>query len=516
MPYFSTNRQQYGIGRQDALSIASGNAATSGSNFFPIDSFEAQNEPETFDVADGMGDRSSLAATVIAQIKSNFSGSILADPDLLGNLLLSVTGQVISTNLGNGAYKHEFTVANNVILPPLTLFYSKGAEAQKRMIGCQLNNLNFEFGDTEGRVSFEGMSLGEDNSGNQAGTVLNLVISSIAFQSNSQLIRYSFSSAPDLSLVKNGDRLTITGATKALNNGIFNIVNIDNTAKWVEVINVDSWSTANDQIGVGGTGNIIRFTPSFYAASLNPMMKWMSELVYSKVDARVDTEFLATGLTINSITVASGITTYTVASGDLSNVLIGDNLIVAGATTTANNGNFIYNVQQAQGGIVEVDNVTKTIKIANSNAVAQAGVGGTLSIKPKTFGVMEFNVDFSNNTEEIFDAANTPNIGVIIQKQVTIESKFTTLNILSHADAARVISDSGLANYRYRFNITNSLIKIGTSQINPKLEIILPKTKASVTRSSDNDDANSLEWELTSVRESNVKFIITNSTPSYT
>jgi len=82
-----------------------------------------------------------------------------------------------------------------------------------------------------------------------------LDIDDILWQSGNT-IRVNFNSTPVLTPVAVGDEITITGAANAVNNGTFAITAKNNGAYWVEFLNEDRSSNAEDETSSAGTADI--------------------------------------------------------------------------------------------------------------------------------------------------------------------------------------------------------------------------------------------------------------------
>ena len=91
---------------------------------------------------------------------------------------------------------------------------------------------------------------------NAAGVSLD--VNTIAWQSVNT-IRYTFNSAPDLSIYATTDYLIVKSATLSINNGRFVITAIDNTAKWIEITNTNrSSATDNEAANSPATGVVTK------------------------------------------------------------------------------------------------------------------------------------------------------------------------------------------------------------------------------------------------------------------
>lgn len=93
--------------------------------------------------------------------------------------------------------------------------------------------------------------------GTQTGTSVigSLNINNINWQ-NTNIIRYTFSGSPDLSGVTAGHYLTATGCTNTLNNGTYQITEVNNASDWIEVRNTTRSSATDDEAASPGTGAV--------------------------------------------------------------------------------------------------------------------------------------------------------------------------------------------------------------------------------------------------------------------
>lgn len=82
-----------------------------------------------------------------------------------------------------------------------------------------------------------------------------LNIDSVTYQSG-VVTRYEFSASPDFSGVVAGFFLTATGCTNALNSGTFLIVTVNNTDKYLDVINTAISDASQDETSSPGTGAV--------------------------------------------------------------------------------------------------------------------------------------------------------------------------------------------------------------------------------------------------------------------
>lgn len=91
--------------------------------------------------------------------------------------------------------------------------------------------------------------------GTQTGSnvVTGLNINNINWQS-SNTIRYTFSASPDLSGVVIGHYFTASGCTNTLNNGTYKITAVNNTSKYIDIINSAISDNSLDETGSPGTG----------------------------------------------------------------------------------------------------------------------------------------------------------------------------------------------------------------------------------------------------------------------
>ena len=117
-----------------------------------------------------------------------------------------------------------------------------------------------------------------------------LNVDSITWQSG-VISRFAFSASPDLSGVVVGFYLEVTGATNALNNGTFLISAVDNTAKWIEVINAAVLDATQDETGSPATADVLSnaaetATPSTakqaqgWRSGERPPAGWLNWLAY--------------------------------------------------------------------------------------------------------------------------------------------------------------------------------------------------------------------------------------------
>lgn len=117
-----------------------------------------------------------------------------------------------------------------------------------------------------------------------------LNVDSITLQSG-VISRFAFSGSPDLSGVVVGFYLEVTGATNALNNGTFLISAVDNTAKWIEVINAAVLDATQDETGSPATADVLSnaaetATPSTakqtqgWRSGERPPAGWLNWLAY--------------------------------------------------------------------------------------------------------------------------------------------------------------------------------------------------------------------------------------------
>ncbi|MFX1499340.1 MAG: hypothetical protein ACFFDH_00085 [Promethearchaeota archaeon] len=189
----------------------------------------------------------------------------VTDVGKIGDWLYPATGKVTSTQDGStGAYEHVFELINNVVLPPFTLFYAVDGEhdgdevGYKRMKGCFINTLKIAVTQTSARFEGTGMGTEEDDELNSSSSVSGFQITDIQYQS-SGLIRVQLNTT-DLSSVENGDVLDTTGATgisNASNIGQHIVVNVDDAADYIEIINPNRLDATDDETGLTATGSTI-------------------------------------------------------------------------------------------------------------------------------------------------------------------------------------------------------------------------------------------------------------------
>lgn len=97
--------------------------------------------------------------------EGDLSGNIHADA--LGYLLYNIFGAVTPTSLGSGAYRHDFSLAQNTSHPSLTLFVKDGDVDQMRIANAMLSALTIEAA-PDAFVSFSASFMGKQHSSNAA------------------------------------------------------------------------------------------------------------------------------------------------------------------------------------------------------------------------------------------------------------------------------------------------------------------------------------------------------------
>jgi hypothetical protein len=144
-----------------------------------------------------------------------------------------------------------------------------------------------------------------------------LTIASILWQSGN-IIRYTFSGSPDLSAISQGDVLIVTGATLAVNNGTFTILNTNNGSDYVEVINTARSDATSNQAGAGGSAireEYLRQTAFINSSTINNDK--FVELAGSTMTGRLGwSSSSVIGLRVNNLTTATA-TSITKGSGDV-------------------------------------------------------------------------------------------------------------------------------------------------------------------------------------------------------
>lgn len=95
------------------------------------------------------------------------------------------------------------------------------------------------------------MTLWASNTGSNVLTGLN--VDAAAWQSGST-IRYTFSGSPNFSSVVAGYQLVISGSTNAVNDGTFEITDVNDTSDWIEVLNYARTSASADESSSPATG----------------------------------------------------------------------------------------------------------------------------------------------------------------------------------------------------------------------------------------------------------------------
>jgi hypothetical protein len=132
-----------------------------------------------------------------------------------------------------------------------------------------------------------------------------LTIASILWQSGN-IIRYTFSGSPDLSAISQGDVLIVAGATLAVNNGTFTILNTNNVSDYVEVINTARSDATSDQAGAAGSAireEYLRQTAFINSSTINNDK--FVELAGSTMTGRLGWNTTTTaGLKLNNLTSA--------------------------------------------------------------------------------------------------------------------------------------------------------------------------------------------------------------------
>lgn len=82
-----------------------------------------------------------------------------------------------------------------------------------------------------------------------------LDINNINWQSGN-IVRYTFNSSPDLSAIVVGQEVNFRSTTNLGNSGVFPVTAFDNTAKWIEIYNVNVSSNATDETASPGLAMI--------------------------------------------------------------------------------------------------------------------------------------------------------------------------------------------------------------------------------------------------------------------
>lgn len=112
-----------------------------------------------------------------------------------------------------------------------------------------------------------------------------LDVNTIVWQS-ANIVRFTFNSSPDLSSVSVGENYHSDSATNSSNNGDFEILAVDNTAKWIAVdIPARSDGTddeATDSPATGETGSVTQFTNTSFAIITSKPFK-ITEETYSRM-----------------------------------------------------------------------------------------------------------------------------------------------------------------------------------------------------------------------------------------
>lgn len=88
-------------------------------------------------------------------VREWFDGDLsgILHADLVGYFLLNVYGSVDTTDLGDGAYSHEFTVEQSIEHPTLTIFRRDSTIERKRYAGAVVNTIEIS-ANTEDYVRF--------------------------------------------------------------------------------------------------------------------------------------------------------------------------------------------------------------------------------------------------------------------------------------------------------------------------------------------------------------------------
>ena len=112
-----------------------------------------------------------------------------------------------------------------------------------------------------------------------------LDVDTIVWQADNR-VRFTFNASPDLSSVSVGENYQSDSAANSSNNGGFEILAIDNTAKWIDVdIPARSDGTddeATDCPATGETGSITQFTNTSFAIITSKPFK-ITEETYSRI-----------------------------------------------------------------------------------------------------------------------------------------------------------------------------------------------------------------------------------------
>ena len=237
----------YSIGRQVDLAIGLGPTATVATQWYAVKDLSPQNNPKVVKIEDAEGSRTTNSYNVVGVLEHPWSFSGSCDVNKLGLWIYLCAGvETVVQDGATGAYKHTFSMLNNVILPRFTMFVQAGAEGNKRLINCAVTKLAFSVKDSDATFTVEGLATGEDSILNSSTSVSSLICTSMLYQSGSialqgSIMRATFSGSPNLASVKVGDMFVVpsnaTGITNAVNKGNFQIIAIDNTAKTIDYIN---------------------------------------------------------------------------------------------------------------------------------------------------------------------------------------------------------------------------------------------------------------------------------------
>jgi hypothetical protein len=271
--YNSANKLKWQIGKQNDVAIADGQSATNATKFISLSKFDIQKEPEIINITDAEGNRSTNSHNILGIDQYPFSLEFFLEVDKLSYFLKYCGGEIAVIQDGaTGAYTITMTMRNNVVLPYFTMFYAidgehgDGEVGYKRATGCHISKLSISIKENESKVSVEGFALQEDSTLNIDSTLSSLTISSVAYQSATGLIRYTFSGSPSLANVKNGDVLDTSASAlvNATNKGQYVIVTVSDAGDYVDVDNTERSNATDDETGTftGGRIDIIE-TPVY-------------------------------------------------------------------------------------------------------------------------------------------------------------------------------------------------------------------------------------------------------------
>lgn len=252
--YSANNLKLIQNGRQTDVALAPTASATTATIFLSLTEFSVEDSPEPIRHTDANGNRSTNTYSQVGERSFAFTASGSCDVDKLTYLLYWATGSKTVTQDGStGAFKTDFTMLNNAVLPGFTIFYDGGAEGPKRLTGARVGEFSFSVTGDEATFTLSGMALDQDSTANVSSTIAPTV-TAVTYQSSTGLTRYTFSSI-SLASVANGDLLVTTGLTST-NNGTFRIVTVNDTSDYVDVINPNRTSATGDQAAISVVASI--------------------------------------------------------------------------------------------------------------------------------------------------------------------------------------------------------------------------------------------------------------------